>query len=88
MKILIIDGFDYSVTHFKTRFTGTKVIDIINDLKTYCVQYDGQYDEEDWLLEVKEIKGPVSDEFISFSKSFLDYDSTKHKCWFTEHETI
>lgn len=86
MKILIIDGYDYSALQFEQKYKGTRVIDIINDIDHFKNTDD---DEGEWDLTVKEIETDVpSDEFIQFAKKQIDYDHSKDKMWYAEHELI
>ena len=55
MKVLIINGFDFAVTHFENNHKGVKVISIINDLESF--KPDGSDEYEEWDLSVVEIKG-------------------------------
>ena len=89
MKILKIDGGDYSADYaalsFENKFGGTPVIDIINNLDKYKCEEDS---DDSWGLEVVEVEGEVSQSFIDFVKDEMDYDDTKHVMWFHEMEMI
>lgn len=85
MKILYIHGDDYAALQFEQRYSGTPVVDVINNLSDY---QSSEENEEYWELDVTEIEGVVSKSFIDYVKNKMDYDDTKHVMWYHEMETI
>ena len=86
MRVLIVGEFDFSALEFQRKYKGTKVIDIMNDINSYLPTDE---DDGEWELTVEEIDCDIpSDNFISFAKSFIDYEHSKDVMWYTENETI
>lgn len=86
-KILYVDsdGGDYGKLSFEDKYSGTPVIDIINDLESFK---STPGDENDWSLEVYEFD-IIDPKFAKFVRNRIqDYDDSKHHGFYLENEII
>ena len=86
-KVLLISEGDYAHSSFSNKYSGTKVIDIINNIEDY--KPDGSDEYEYWELKVLSFNIELDDKFLDFIRdSIMSYDDTKHKYFYIENEII
>lgn len=87
--ILVSSGDDYAALQFEEAFSGTPVIEIIENPDNFQSNEDSEDEEEGyWEIEIVEV-GNVDPRFLKFIRnSVQDYDDSKHTNFWLEDETI